>query len=51
MAKFTRETLELFVEHNLHCDIAGLIEWIAELLPQQDFDDYVADIMEMNAEC
>ena len=34
---FNQTELNLFVEHNQECDAEGLIEWIAELLPQQSF--------------
>jgi hypothetical protein len=50
MAKFTKKQLKLFIENNDQCEINGLIEWIAELLPQQDFDDYMRDITLENEE-
>ncbi len=44
MATGTKEQCLMFIEHNQECEVAGLLEWIIELLPQQDFDDYVTDI-------
>lgn len=45
-----RAYLELFYEHNAEGDVRGLLEWIAELLPDQTLRDYIADIKDMNEE-
>jgi len=50
MAKYTAEEFDIFFDHNEDCNVSGLLEWIADLLPQQQFDDHVADIKEMNKE-
>ena len=44
MATYTKEEYELFVDRNIDCEVAGLIEWIAGLLPQDDFDRYIDQI-------
>ncbi len=44
MAEYSKEELKLFIENNHECNINGLIEWIAMLLPQCDFDNYINNI-------
>lgn len=44
MAKFTDEEIKLFINNNIECEVSGLIEWIAQLLPQADFDNYIDNI-------
>ena len=46
MSRYTPAEIELFYEHQRNCDVDELITWIIQLLPQQEFDDYMTHVIE-----
>ena len=44
MAIATEKEAEMFIDYNCECEVAGLLEWIVELLPQATFKQFIENI-------